>query len=63
VFDMNSMPRTSMAFIRALCAQSAAAGRVEDIALEDAETLLGLDYINGSNVPYGPPPLPQEDKL
>jgi hypothetical protein len=59
-FDMNNLPRTSMKFIRALCEQSAALGRVEDITAEDAAAYLGFDGLNAS---HGPQSKPQEDPL
>lgn len=62
-FDMSTMPRTSMKFIRALCDQSRAAGRAEEISHADAQVVLGcLDALNGFAGP-NPPTLPQEDKL
>jgi hypothetical protein len=62
-FDMSTTPRTSMKFIRALCDQSRAAGRADEITHEDAQVILGCyGALNGFAAP-NPPQLPQEDKL
>lgn len=64
VFDASTMSRTSMKFISALCDQSRAAGRADEISHADAQVILVcLDARNGFAGPKAPPQLPQEDKL
>lgn len=50
VFDMNTMPRTSLRFIRELAAQSAADGRAEDITLADAQHDAQRGYVANARV-------------
>lgn len=60
---MSMMPKTSMKFIHALCAQSRAGGRAEEISFEDVKAGLGLDCLNGYEANKKPPNAPREDKL
>jgi hypothetical protein len=61
-FDMPKMAVTKIEFIRAVCMQTAAAGRAEEITKADVEALLGLnDLISGA--PYDSKTPPQEKLL